>query len=84
MDYLLPSAHEIPRLRDVEHCTPSPLTSLGQKGSGEGGYLGAPAAVASAVNDALAPLGTAIDELPLRVKDIEAAIHARRQSEPTE
>jgi len=37
--------------------------------------------VASAVNDALAPLGIAIDELPLRIKDIEAAIHARRQEQ---
>ncbi len=83
MDYLLPSAHEIPTVRDVEHCTPSPRTSLGQKGSGEGGYLGAPAAVASAVNDALGPLGIAIDELPLRIKDIEGAIHARQQTEPS-
>ena len=84
MDYLLPSSHEIPPVRDVEHCTPSPLTSLGQKGSGEGGYLGAPAAVASAVNDALNPLGIKIDELPLRIKDIEAAINASQQTEPTE
>ena len=52
--------------------------------SGETLTLGAPAAVASAVNDALQPLGIAIDELPLRVKDIEAAIHARRQTEPNE
>jgi 2-furoyl-CoA dehydrogenase large subunit len=78
MDYVMPSAHEVPMVRDVEHCTPSPLTSLGQKGSGEGGYLGAPAAVASAVNDALAPLGIEINELPLRLKDIEAALHAQR------
>ena len=78
VDYLLPSVHEVPAIRDVEHCTPSPLTSLGQKGSGEGGYLGAPAAVASAVNDALAPLGIAIDELPIRIGDVEAAIHRRR------
>jgi len=84
MDYLLPSAHEIPTVRDVEHCTPSPRTSLGQKGSGEGGYLGAPAAVASAVNDALRPLGIEIDELPLRIKDIEAAIHARPPTEAAE
>ena len=84
MDYLLPSAHEIPSVRDVEHCTPSPLTSLGQKGSGEGGYLGAPAAVASAVNDALSPLGIKIDELPLRIKDIEAAIFASQQTETIE
>jgi len=36
-----------------------------QKGSGEAGYLGAPAAIASAINDALAPLGQSIDELPM-------------------
>lgn len=75
VDYLLPSAHEIPPVTDVEHCTPSPMTSLGQKGTGEGGYLGAPAAMASAVNDALAPLGIEINELPIRARDIEAAIH---------
>ena len=75
LDYLLPSAHEIPDIRDTEHCTPSPLTSHGQKGSGEGGYLGAPAALASAVNDALAPLDIAITELPMRLADIEAALH---------
>lgn len=77
VDYLLPSAHEIPPVADVEHCTPSPLTSLGQKGSGEGGYLGAPAAIASAVNDALAPLDIEINELPIRARDIEAAIYEK-------
>jgi aminocarboxymuconate-semialdehyde decarboxylase len=64
MDYLLPSAHEVPRVEIVHHCTPSPFTVLGQKGSGESGYLGAPAAVASAINDAVAPLGIAFDRLP--------------------
>ena len=84
VDYLLPSAHEIPEIRDVGHCTPSPRTSLGQKGSGEGGYLGAPAAIASAVNDALSPLGTRMDELPLRLKDIEAVIHNAKTANTTE
>jgi 2-furoyl-CoA dehydrogenase large subunit len=65
MDYLIPSAHEVPAIAIVDHCTPSPLTTFGQKGSGEAGYLGAPAAVASAVNDALAPLGLATAELPM-------------------
>ncbi len=74
MDYLLPSAHEIPRVQMVEHHTPSPHTAFGQKGSGEAGYLGAPACVASAVNDALAPLGLAIDTLPIRIADLEAAL----------
>ena len=61
------SAYEIPEIQIVDHCTPSPLTAFGQKGSGEAGYLGAPAAVASAVNDALAPLGLKIATLPMSV-----------------
>jgi 2-furoyl-CoA dehydrogenase large subunit len=65
MDYLIPSSHEVPEIDIVDHCTPSPLTTFGQKGSGEAGYLGAPAAIASAVNDALAPLGLHIAELPM-------------------
>ena len=65
MDYLIPSAMEVPGLKIVDHCTPSPLTTFGQKGSGEAGYLGAPAAIANAVNDALAPLGASIDTLPM-------------------
>ena len=65
MDYLIPSAMEIPAIRIVDHCTPSPLTTFGQKGSGEAGYLGAPAAVANAVNDALAPLGVSVETLPM-------------------
>ncbi|MGB8435751.1 MAG: xanthine dehydrogenase family protein molybdopterin-binding subunit [Burkholderiales bacterium] len=65
MDYLIPSALEVPELKIVDHCTPSPLTTFGQKGSGEAGYLGAPAAIANAVNDALDPLGVSIDRLPM-------------------
>jgi 2-furoyl-CoA dehydrogenase large subunit len=82
MDYLLPSAMEVPPLSIVDHCTPSPLTSFGQKGSGEAGYLGAPAAIANAVNDALAPLGAAIDTLPMSHLAIWNAIHASRHPEP--
>ena len=40
MDYLLPSSHEMPEVEIVHHCTPSPHTVFGQKGSGESGYLG--------------------------------------------
>ncbi len=65
MDYLLPSALEIPPVELTAHCTPSPLTPLGQKGVGEGGYMTAPAAVASAVEDALSGLGVTITELPM-------------------
>lgn len=69
-DYLMPSALEIPDIKLDEHCTPSPHTSHGQKGVGEGGYLGAPAAIACAVNDALIPLGLERWELPLRMGEL--------------
>jgi 2-furoyl-CoA dehydrogenase large subunit len=67
MDYLLPSSHEVPAIEIIDHETPSPLTVLGQKGTGESGYLGAPAALANAVNDALRPLGVSINALPLKI-----------------
>jgi 2-furoyl-CoA dehydrogenase large subunit len=66
----------VPDVKMVDHCTPSPHTAMGQKGSGEGGYLGAPAAIASAVNDALAPLGKEVLTLPMRVQDLEAILSA--------
>jgi CO/xanthine dehydrogenase Mo-binding subunit len=66
MDYLLPSSHEVPKVEIVHHVTPSPHTVLGQKGSGESGYLGAPAAIANAVNDAIRPLGISVNTLPIK------------------
>src|SRR5579864_696113 len=81
MDYLIPSAHEVPNVTIVDHCTPSPLTVFGQKGSGEAGYLGAPAAISCAVNDALAPLGLKIAELPMTpglLSDLIASGDAKR------
>jgi 2-furoyl-CoA dehydrogenase large subunit len=74
MDYLLPSSHEVPHVEMVHHCTPSPLTVLGQKGSGECGYLGAPAAVSGAINDAVRPLGIWFDKLPIRASRISDAV----------
>ncbi len=74
MDYVMPSAHETPTVKLVEYCTPSPHTSHGQKGAGEAGYLGAPACIACAVNDALAPLGKAAMQLPMRPSALEALI----------
>jgi 2-furoyl-CoA dehydrogenase large subunit len=75
MDYLLPSATEVPTITIVDHCTPSPLTEFGQKGSGEAGYLGSPAAIASAINDALAPQGASIDALPMTPQAIWSALN---------
>jgi 2-furoyl-CoA dehydrogenase large subunit len=74
MDYLLPSSHEVPKVEIVHHCTPSPLSVFGQKGSGESGYLGSPAAISSAINDAVAPLGLFFDKLPIRISAMGDAI----------
>jgi aerobic carbon-monoxide dehydrogenase large subunit len=55
----------MPRI-EVRHLDrPSPTTLGGFKGAGEGGTIGAPAAIANAVADALAPLGIEINELPV-------------------
>jgi CO/xanthine dehydrogenase Mo-binding subunit len=78
MDYLLPSSHEVPEVEIVEHETPSPHTVFGQKGSGESGYLGAPAAIASAVNDAVRPLGIVVSALPIKVARLGDTIAAAR------
>ena len=79
MDYLLPSSREVPAISIVDHCTPSPLTEFGQKGSGEAGYLGGPAAIASAINDALEPLGASIHALPMTPQAIWGAIRSKQQ-----
>jgi len=66
-DYLIPTLMEAPENIEVGHVvTPSPYTEYGIKGGGEGGRMGAPAALASAVEDALKPLGIKIDSLPIR------------------
>ncbi len=65
MDYLLPSALDVPHV-DIGHReTPSPLTVNGVKGMGEGGTIGAPGAIANAVADALAPFAAKVTQLPL-------------------
>jgi len=65
MDYLVPAAADIPTI-EVHHLeTPSPTTLGGFRGMGEGGTIGAPAAIANAISDALTPLGIEVNELPV-------------------
>ena len=81
-DYMLPGATEVPDIR-IDHMeTPSPLSFFGQKGIGEGGAIGPPAAIANAVNDALAPLGVEITALPITPRRILAALLARAHVKP--
>jgi carbon-monoxide dehydrogenase large subunit len=65
MDYLLPTASDLPEIvvEHVEH--PSPFTPTGAKGAGEGGTIPALACVANAVEDALRPLAVRIRNLPI-------------------
>ena len=73
-DYRLPGAPEIPAVRIQHMETPSPYTRFGQKGIGEGGAIGPPAAIANAINDALAPLGAEVDSTPLTMHKVLAKI----------
>ena len=73
-DYLPPTAREIPPI-ELHHIeTPSTNSITKAKGLGEGGAIGAPAAVINAINDALSPFGVEIDEMPATPQRIRAAI----------
>jgi carbon-monoxide dehydrogenase large subunit len=73
-DYLPPTAHEIPpiEVHHLETLTNASITKA--KGLGEGGAIGAPAAVVNAINDALSPFGVSIDEFPATPQRIRAAL----------
>ena len=65
MDYLIPSASEVPSMVVDHFESPSPNLPLGVKGVGEGGTVGPPAAIANAVTDALAEFGVDVTSTPL-------------------
>ena len=65
MDYLIPTASEVPRLRLGHDVTPSPEVPGGMKGVGEAGAIGSPSAVIAAIEDALSDFGVTITEMPL-------------------
>jgi carbon-monoxide dehydrogenase large subunit len=65
MDYLIPTAMELPAIETVHLEYPSPRNPLGVKGIGEGGAISPPAAIANAVEDALSPFGVRVTRAPL-------------------
>ncbi len=79
MDYALPRATDMPDLTIIGSEHPSPLNALGVKGVGEAGTIGAPAAILSAVLDALAPLGVDDLDMPLTPCKIWMAIRAAEE-----
>jgi carbon-monoxide dehydrogenase large subunit len=78
MDYLVPTAMELPPIETVHLEYPSPRNPLGAKGLGEGGAISPPAAIANAVEDALAPLGVRITRTPVSPDTVLALIDAAR------
>ena len=76
VDYLLPTATEVPVI-EYEHIeTPASTNPGGHKGMGEGGAIGSPPAVINAVADALAPLGVRVRRQPLGPAEIAELIAA--------
>ncbi len=76
-EYHLPTARSVPAIVSELRETPSPLNPLGAKGVGEGGSIGAPAAIANAVADVLAPYGVRHLDPPFTPARVWAAINTR-------
>jgi carbon-monoxide dehydrogenase large subunit len=75
VDFLYPTAPEVPAI-EVDHLeTPSPVTEGGMKGMGEGGLIGGPSAIVNAISDAL---GVPVDRTPLRPCDVLELVAAAR------
>jgi carbon-monoxide dehydrogenase large subunit len=79
MDYVLPRADDLPLIECVHLEYPSPRNPLGAKGLGEGGAISPPAAIANAVDDALAPLGVRLTAGPAHAARVSDLIRAARR-----
>jgi carbon-monoxide dehydrogenase large subunit len=79
LDYLIPTAAEVP---DIEcgHIETASTSLGGYKGMGEGGAIASPAAVANAVNDALAVFGAAVTQFPITPTRVLEALAAARST----
>jgi carbon-monoxide dehydrogenase large subunit len=78
-DYMPPTAREIPPIELHHMETPSTASITKAKGLGEGGTIGAPAAVINAINDALTPFGVTIDEMPATPQRIRALLRGKEK-----
>ena len=78
MDYLLPTACEVPNFDVIHMATPAPQIPGGYKGMGEGGAVYSYAAVISAVADAIEHLGVEVTSTPLSPKRIRQMLRERR------
>ncbi len=80
LDYLLPTAAEVPEIEYGHVETPAPTNPGGHKGLGEGGAIAAPPAIINAVADALAPLGAKVRSQPLGPADVVALIESAERA----
>jgi carbon-monoxide dehydrogenase large subunit len=76
MDYLLPGPTELPSFRVHHTETLSPHSAHGIKGVGEGGAIAPAGAIVNAINDALAPLGAVLRDIPANPVRVLAALAA--------
>ncbi|HXM54057.1 MAG TPA: molybdopterin cofactor-binding domain-containing protein [Candidatus Dormibacteraeota bacterium] len=82
LDYLVPTAGDVPAIEMAHLVSPSPRTALGSKGVGEAGTIGAFGAVANGVCDALAPLGAEPTRLPFSPQRLFEAIEGEDRRAP--
>jgi aerobic carbon-monoxide dehydrogenase large subunit len=79
MDYLIPTSMEIPEI-EIHHIETPSTIEANYRGVGEGGMIGAPAALTNAIEDALAHLGVTITEQhlpPTRILELAGVIPPR-------
>jgi CO/xanthine dehydrogenase Mo-binding subunit len=79
MDYLLPTATDVPHIETAHHETPSPLNPLGIKGVGEAGAIPVAALFAQALEDALGLEGFELLEIPLSPNRLFELVTAHRE-----
>jgi carbon-monoxide dehydrogenase large subunit len=76
MDYLIPGVAEVPEI-EIHHLESPPTHEVNFRGVGEGGAIGAPAALTNAIADAIAPTGAVVTEShlpPFRVLELMGAL----------
>ncbi|MGH3435064.1 MAG: xanthine dehydrogenase family protein molybdopterin-binding subunit [Sciscionella sp.] len=78
IDYLVPTATEIPEIAIKHLQTPCAFTETGAKGMGEGGTIGAPSAILNSVNDALRGTGIELDAVPINPELVHEALERGR------
>jgi carbon-monoxide dehydrogenase large subunit len=82
MDYLIPTALEVPDWETDFTVTPSPHHPIGAKGIGESATVGSPPTIVNAVCDALRPYGVRHVDMPCTPSRVWHAIQASRGGQP--